>query len=29
MIGIENNKPDAVAHMTKLATAFRGSLYML
>jgi electron transport complex protein RnfC len=24
MIGIENNKPDAVAHMTKLATAFRG-----
>ena len=24
MIGIENNKPDAVAHMTKLATAFQG-----
>ncbi len=24
MIGIENNKPDAVAHMTNLATAFQG-----
>lgn len=24
MIGIENNKPDAVAHMTRLATAFEG-----
>jgi len=24
MIGIENNKPDAVSHMTKLATAFHG-----
>jgi electron transport complex protein RnfC len=24
MIGIENNKPDAIAHMANLATAFRG-----
>jgi electron transport complex protein RnfC len=24
MIGIENNKPDAIDHMTKLATAFQG-----
>jgi electron transport complex protein RnfC len=24
MIGIENNKPDAIDHMTKLATAFEG-----
>jgi electron transport complex protein RnfC len=24
MIGIENNKPDAIAHLTKLATSFKG-----
>ena len=24
MIGIENNKPDAIAHLTKLASTFRG-----
>ncbi len=24
MIGIENNKPDAIAHITKLATSFKG-----
>lgn len=24
MIGIENNKPDAVSHLTRLATAFKG-----
>ena len=24
MVGIENNKPDAVAHLTKLATGFKG-----
>jgi electron transport complex protein RnfC len=30
MIGIENNKPDAIAHITKLATSFKGiSVYPL
>ncbi len=24
MIGIENNKPDAIAHLSKLATAYKG-----
>lgn len=30
LIGIENNKPDAIAHITKLATSFKGiSVYPL